>query len=126
RGGEHGNPSTGTGSRDLQGGVRPQHHAGVPRRPDRARLRVSVPWPHSVTATGSKVYEKESPMKTPTAGLMNGLRVAALAGCLQLAAVYPLAQAPAGGAQQPTPPAAQQPGAPAGQAPGRGRGPQPV
>ena len=65
-------------------------------------------------------------MKTPTAGLKDVLRVAALAGCLQLAAVYPLAQVPAGGAQQPAPPAAQQPGAPAGQAPGRGRGPQPV
>jgi predicted esterase len=74
----------------------------------------------------SKVYEKESQMKTPTVVLMNVLRVAALAGCLQLAAVYPLAQAPAGGAQQPATPAAQQQGAPAGQAPGRGRGPQPV
>ena len=68
-------------------------------------------------------------MKTPSADLTTLLRFGALAACLQLAAVYPLAQAPAGSAQQP---AAQQPavpatpGAPAAQAPGRGRGPQPV
>ena len=77
-------------------------------------LRVPVPRAHSVTATCRRCMTKEIHMKTPTAGLMNVLRVAALAGCLQLAAVYPLAQAPAGGAQQPAAPAAQQPAAPAG------------
>ena len=65
-------------------------------------------------------------MKTPPVGLTTLLRVGALAACLQLAAVYPLAQAPAGSAQPQAAPATQQPAVPGAQVPGRGRGPQPV
>jgi|RhiMethySRZTD1v2_1073278.scaffolds.fasta_scaffold15892_3 predicted esterase len=71
-------------------------------------------------------------MKTSGARLMTVLRVGALAAALQIAAVYPFAQEPAGGTQPGAAPAAPQPGvpgtpaAPGAQAPGRGRGPQPV
>ena len=64
-------------------------------------------------------------MKAPTATLKVLISAAAVAGCVQLAVVWPLAAAgqAAGAAQQSAVPAAP---ATAAQAPGRGRGPQPV
>ena len=66
-------------------------------------------------------------MKRSATALKMFVLVAAVAACVQLAIVAPLAGAgPAAGPAQQTAGTAQQPAVPVAQAPGRGRGPQPV